>query len=210
MTITALLGAQGFGVLDGGLATELERRGADLGDPLWSARQLLDGPELIRAVHEDYFAAGSDVAVTASYQASVAGFTARGRSSSEATRLIALTVELAQEARERFWERTGRFTAGRQRPLVAGSVGPYGAALGDGSEYRGNYGVSRQQLADFHGPRLEALLTAGADLLAIETIPSPDEARLILELLEAWPAAEAWMRHPRPDGPCSEDPSRRA
>ncbi|HEV8600860.1 MAG TPA: homocysteine S-methyltransferase [Gemmatimonadales bacterium] len=193
MALSEILASQGFVVLDGGLATELERRGADLHDPLWSAKQLLEGPGQIRLIHEAYYAAGADVAVSASYQASLAGFGARGVTRSEARRLIALSVELAQQARQRFWDVAGRSAEGREWPLVAGSVGPYGAALADGSEYRGSYRISRQQLADFHGPRLEALVAAGPDLLAIETVPSPDEAVLVLELLQAWPQVQTWV-----------------
>ena len=187
-------------MLDGGLATELERRGADLSDHLWSAKQLLEGPDLIRLIHEAYYAAGADVAVSASYQASLAGFAARGVKREEARRLIAISVELAQEARQRFWDNAGLSETQWIWPLVAGSVGPYGAALADGSEYRGNYGVSRQALADFHGPRLEALVAAGPDLLAIETIPSPEEAVLVLELLEAWPEVQTWVTFTCRDG----------
>ncbi len=197
---TEFLAAQGFVVLDGGLATELERRGADLSDPLWSARLLLENPDLIRLVHESYFAAGADVAVSASYQASLGGFTARGTTPGEARRLIALSVDLAQEARQRFWDAGGRDASQRVWPLVAGSIGPYGAALADGSEYRGNYAVSRQALADFHGPRLEALIEAAPDLLAIETIPSPDEALLLLELLKLWPGIQTWVSFTCRDG----------
>jgi homocysteine S-methyltransferase len=197
---TEFLAAQGFVVLDGGLATELERRGADLRDPLWSARLLLESPDLIRQVHESYFAAGADVAVSASYQASLSGFTARGKTPGEARRLIALSVELAQEARRRFWNAEGRVGSQRVWPLVVGSIGPYGAALADGSEYRGNYAVSRQALTDFHGPRLEALIGAAPDLLAIETIPSPDEALLVLELLSVWAEIQAWVSFTSRDG----------
>src|ERR1043165_7080023 len=189
--LAELLAVQGYAVLDGGLATELERRGAALRDPLWSAKQLVEAPDQIRRVHEEYYAAGADVATSASYQASLAGFAARGMTASQGRRLIALSVELAREARQRFWESGGR--AARHWPLVAGSVGPYGAARADGSEYRGDYGVSRQELADFHGPRLEALVAAGPDLLAVETIPSLDEAVLVLDLLRAWPEAQAWV-----------------
>src|SRR6185436_16558306 len=116
-----------------------------------------------------------------------AAFAARGLSRGDALRLIELSVELAQEARQGFWDGAGPADGSRAWPQVAGSVGPYGAALADGSEYRGSYGVTRQALMDFHGPRLEALAAAGPDLLAIETIPSPDEALLVLELLQGWP-----------------------
>jgi homocysteine S-methyltransferase len=190
--LSELLETQGYVVLDGGLATELERKGADLADPLWSARQLVEGPDLIREVHEAYFAAGADIAVSASYQASVAGFAARGIGFQDAVRLMALSVELAKEARERFWSDPCR-GSGRAWPLVAASIGPYGASLADGSEYRGNYTIPGQELADFHGPRLAAVMTAGPDLLAIETIPSAEEAALVLELLAAWPEIRAWV-----------------
>ena len=172
-----------FIVLDGGLATELERRGADLSDPLWSARVLVDNPILIQRVHESYFTAGADVATTASYQASVPGFARRGISEAHALNLIRLSVELAERAR--------KATGGEG--MVAGSVGPYGAALADGSEYRGGYGVSLDTLAEFHAPRLRALIEAGADILAIETCPSPDEAALVLDLLSHWPGVRAWV-----------------
>src|SRR5687768_17746907 len=146
--LTELLEAQGCVVVDGGLATELERRGADLADPLWSARQLVEGPDLIREVHQAYFAAGADIAVSASYQASVAGFAARGIGFQDAVRLMALSVELAKEARERYWHDPARRAEGRAWPLVAASIGPYGASLADGSEYRGKYRITGQELAD--------------------------------------------------------------
>jgi len=177
-------------VLDGGLATELERRGEALFDRLWSARLLIENPILIRKVHEAYFQAGADLATTASYQASVPGFAGRGLSREEATRLIRLSVELAGQAREA--------TGGEG--LVAGSVGPYGAALADGSEYRGNYGVTPEALVDFHEPRLSALIEAGVDLLALETLPSTREARVVLDLLTRWPATRAWVSFTCRDG----------
>src|SRR5262245_44159519 len=155
------------------------------------------GPGVIRQVPEAYFAAGADVAVSASYQASIAGFKAAGVSASDARRLMALSVELAQEARERVWEKSDGL---RARPLVAGSVGPYGAALADGSEYRGGYKATRQFLADFHGPRLGASIGAKPDLLAIETIPSLEEAVLVLELVREWPAMPCWVSFTCRDG----------
>ena len=186
------LAARPYLVLDGGLATELERRGADLRDALWSATQLLEAPDLIREVHRDYLAAGADIVVSASYQASVSGFAARGIGAARARELMALSVALAREARDEFLTDPDRDRT-RVHPLVAGSIGPYGASLADGSEYRGGYGVSRQALADFHGPRLEALIASGVDLLAIETIPSLDEAVVVLDQLASWPAMEGWI-----------------
>src|SRR5436309_10270389 len=126
----------GVVILDGALATELERRGADLHDPLWSAKILLDNPDLIRQVHLDYLLAGADVATSASYQATFAGFARRGLSRQQAAELMTRSVRLAQEARNQFW-RDSEELIGRLRPLVAASIGCYGASLHDGSEYRG-------------------------------------------------------------------------
>lgn len=179
-------------VLDGALATELERRGCDLRDPLWSAKVLIEAPELIRQVHADYFQAGADCAITASYQASLEGFMRRGLSREAALELIRRSVRLAVEARDAFWQEPAHRT-GRPRPLVAASVGPYGAFLADGSEYRGDYGLSETELMDFHRPRMAALLEAGADLLACETIPCFSEARALTRLLAEFPNASAWI-----------------
>ena len=179
-------------VIDGALATELERRGCDLNDDLWSAKILLEQPEVIKQVHLDYFKAGADCAITASYQATIEGFQKRGLNKEEARALIQKSVKLAREARDEFWaEETNR--AGRPKPLVAASVGPYGAFLADGSEYRGNYGLGEQELIDFHRPRLSALIEAGADLLACETLPSLTEARAIAKLLREFPGITAWV-----------------
>jgi homocysteine S-methyltransferase len=190
--IAAILSRQPVMVLDGAMATELERRGRDLNDPLWSARVLLEAPELIRAVHADYFAAGADCAITASYQATFEGFAGRGIGPEAAAGLMRLSVQLAAEARDAFWVAPAN-RAGRARPLVAASVGPYGAMLHDGSEYRGDYGLSVEELMAFHRPRLAVLATAGADLLACETIPCLAEAAALLRLLDELPGVYAWV-----------------
>jgi homocysteine S-methyltransferase len=170
--------ARGTVVLDGGLSNAFEERGHDLSSDLWTARLLRDDPGEIVAVHRAYFAAGARVATTASYQASVPGLVAAGLSRSEAERLIASSVRLAREARD-------EAAAHTDAPLlVAASVGPYGAALADGSEYTGRYGRTVAQLRDFHLPRLELLADAGPDLLAVETIPDVDEAEVLVPLLD--------------------------
>lgn len=176
-------------VLDGGLATELERAGVDLRDDLWSARALLENPEEILRVHRSYFEAGADVAISASYQASFEGFAARGISRSEGVRLLQLSVSLARDAARDFPD-----------ALVAAAVGPYGAVLADGSEYRGRYGLSVRELAAFHRPRLETLLEAGPDLLALETIPSIEEAEAVLSVLAELTEARAWVSFSCRDG----------
>ena len=186
-------------ILDGALATELERRGCDLNDPLWSAKVLMEQPELIRAVHLDYFRAGADCAITASYQATIAGFARRGLSETEAIDLMKKSVQLAREARDEFWADEAN-RAGRPRPLIAASVGPYGAFLADGSEYRGDYGLSEADLIEFHRPRVQAMLASGADLLACETIPCWIEAQALIKLLSEFPSASAWISFSAKDG----------
>jgi homocysteine S-methyltransferase len=164
-------------LLDGGLSTALEHQGADLSGGLWTARLLAEAPERIARAHREYFLAGSQVATTASYQASIEGFGAAGYDAATARRLITRSVTLAKEVRDELAD-------GRPGLLVAASVGPFGAFLADGSEYTGRYGVPRTRLHDFHAPRLELLAEAGPDLLAVETIPDTDEAEVLAALLD--------------------------
>src|SRR5262245_33235366 len=172
-------------VLDGGLATEPEARGADLSDELWSARLLLDDPGLIVDVHRAYVDAGADVVIGASYQASFDGLAHRGLDRDATTTLLARSVELAREG-------------ARDQALVAASIGPYGAVLANGAEYTGDYGLGDREtsvpfLRDFHGPRAEALASAGPDLLAVETIPSIVEAEALIQVLDALVDVPAWV-----------------
>jgi S-methylmethionine-dependent homocysteine/selenocysteine methylase len=155
-------------ILDGGLSTELEARGHDVSSALWSARLLRDDPAAIVAAHAAFAAAGAQVATTASYQATLGGFGAAGVDAAEARRLIASSVALAREGQGEGW--------------VAGSVGPYGAMLADGSEYTGAYveAVSVADLRAFHRPRMELLAEAGADVLACETVPAAAEAEALI------------------------------
>ena len=197
--IETILNNQSIGIIDGAMATELEGRGCDLNDALWSAKVLLEQPELIRAVHLDYFNAGADIAITASYQATVEGFAKRGLSREQAANLIKKSVQLAQEARDEFWAKEEN-QIGREYPLIAGSVGPYGAYLADGSEYRGDYKLSEDELIAFHRPRVEALIASGADLLACETIPCGVEARALIRLLAEFPGMTAWFTFTAKDG----------
>jgi homocysteine S-methyltransferase len=186
-------------ILDGALATELERRGADLFDPLWSAKYLIEQPGLIRAVHLDYYLAGADVATTATYQATFEAFERRGMTHAAAAGLMQDAVDLAVSARDEFWS-VQQNRSGRLRPLVAASVGPYGAMLADGSEYRGHYAIDDVALAEFHRPRLRALARSGADLLACETIPCLREALVLARLLEEFPGLTAWISFSCRDG----------
>ena len=190
--IASILDLQPALVIDGALATELERRGCDLKDSLWSAKILLEQPEKIKQVHYDYFKAGADCAITASYQATIAGFAKRGLSEAEAIALMKKSVTLAKEARDEFWADEAN-RAGRVKPFVAASVGPYGAYLANGEEYTGNYGLTEKELMDFHRPRMRALIEAGADLLACETIPCLIEAQALVKLLGEFQSVHAWI-----------------
>jgi len=172
-------------IADGGLATELEARGHDLSDGLWSARLLVEAPQEVTAVHTAFFRAGAMIATTASYQASFDGFADSGISRDDTVRLLRRSVELAKTARDEVG------VAGRR---VAASVGPYGAALADGSEYRGRYGLRVAQLEDWHRPRLEVLADAGADVLALETIPDVDEAEALVNLVRSL-GVPAWLSY---------------
>ncbi|MDX6723894.1 MAG: homocysteine S-methyltransferase [Solirubrobacteraceae bacterium] len=181
-------------ILDGALATELEARGLDLSDPLWSARLLIDDPAAIEDVHAAYLAAGARVVITASYQASAEGFAALGVDAAGAARLLQRSVRLAQRARER----AGAAAAGA---LVAASVGPYGAVLAGGQEYTGDYGpTTDQELEDFHERRLRALIAAGPDCIACETIPRAGEAAVLVRVLDRLGAPDAWISFACRDG----------
>jgi homocysteine S-methyltransferase len=197
--LAAMLAAQGVVILDGGLATQLEARGHELSHELWSARLLADQPGEIRAVHLDYLAAGADILITSSYQATIDGFRRAGRSVREALELVLSATHLARQARERFWSEPAN-RRGRLRPLVAASVGPYGAARADGSEFTGDYGLDEADLVRFHRPRLALLARSGAELLACETIPSRVEARALARLLRERPAVWAWLSFTCRDG----------
>lgn len=189
----------GFLVLDGGLATELEARGYDLSDELWSARLLIDEPEAIKEVHTDYLQAGADCIITASYQATIGGFMKRGLSEEEAVELLQFSIQLALDARDEFWNDVANRHQ-RQRPIVAASIGPYGAALADGSEYTGDYDLDEGGLIEFHRRRFHILSGTEADILACETIPSFQETLALAQLLTEIPGRFAWFSFSCTDG----------
>nr|P56707.1 RecName: Full=Selenocysteine methyltransferase; Short=SECYS-MT; Short=SECYS-methyltransferase [Astragalus bisulcatus]WBT04608.1 SMT [synthetic construct]CAA10368.1 selenocysteine methyltransferase [Astragalus bisulcatus] len=182
-------------VIAGGLGTELQRHGADLNDPLWSAKCLLSCPHLIRQVHLDYLENGADIIITASYQATIQGFKAKGFSDEEGEALLRRSVEIAREARDLYYQRCAESSSDngddsrilKQRPiLIAGSVGSYGAYLADGSEFSGNYGdaIKSETLKDFHRRKVQILADSGVDLLAFEAVPNKLEAQAYADLLE--------------------------
>ncbi|WP_158220680.1 homocysteine S-methyltransferase [Paraferrimonas haliotis] len=167
-------------ILDGGLATELERLGYKLNHELWSAKLLVKAPEAIVQAHLNYLNAGAQCIISASYQASLAGFQKMGLVDSEAVRAMGLASKLANQAVTQFVNDQHR----GERPLVAASVGPYGAILANGAEYHGRYGLSDEQLYEFHRQRLQLLNVHSTDIIAFETIPSWQEAQIVIALGE--------------------------
>lgn len=166
-------------LIDGGLSNVLEAQGCDLNKPLWTAHLLEYKPEAIIQAHYTYLKAGANCITSASYQASIPGFMDSGYAKEKAESLILKSIRLAEIAISRaktagLWE---------ERPLLAASIGPYGAYLADGSEYRGDYGVSDETLRHFHESRFQLLDQSAADLLACETIPSWQEAKVLAEIL---------------------------
>jgi len=180
---------QGIHVVDGGMATELEYLGAKIDGPLWSAHVLEDAPEKIIAVHRAYIEAGAQCILTSSYQVSRMGYAEYGLAAERADAALLRSIELAHAACAEFPDR---------QIVVAASLGPYGAALHNGSEYHGNYGCSFAEMVDFHRERIRVLVEESTDrnvpdLLAFETLPSLDEALAIGEALVPWPELAAWL-----------------
>ncbi|KAM0733324.1 Homocysteine S-methyltransferase YbgG [Formica fusca] len=200
-------------VLDGGFSGQLSRHVGKIdGDPLWTSRFLATDPDAVYTTHLDFLRAGVDVIETNTYQASVPGLTKYlNMSERESLDLLAKAVALAKKAVDVYTQETDNLRKPHidTRPMVAGSCGPYGAYLHDSSEYTGSYGksISRQELIDWHRPRIQALLNAGVDLLALETIPCVEEAEALLELLREFPHARAWLSFSCRDGQLLADGS---
>jgi homocysteine S-methyltransferase len=182
----------GFAMLDGGLSTQLERLGANMEGELWTSRVLVERPDLLQTACQQFLESGADVVATATYQASVDGFLRAGLKQEQARTLMRKAIELAVSARDEFWSQPGN-RAGRLRPLVAASLGPYGACLHDGSEYHGNYAIGPPELVEFHRQRIGFLADAGADIFAFETFPSLLEAQAVFEVLPKFPEITAWI-----------------
>ena len=210
-TRTSLVQALATGpiVLDGGLSNQLEAQGADLRDALWSARLLADDPAEITAAHAAYYAAGAQIVITSSYQASFQGFGTRGIAQTQAAQLLRRSVELAREAELAAAAREANDGLAPTQRWVAASIGPYGAVLADGSEYRGRYGLSVAELEAFHALRLETLVGALPDVLAFETVPDADEAKALMNLVRGtgvpcWLSFSAVGRKTRAGQPLTE------
>lgn len=197
-TIQDVLKKNRIMVIDGSMATALEALGADTNNALWTAAALAEQQHLVKKVHLDYFRAGADCGITCSYQATIPGLMAHGYTEEQAEKLIADSVRLFLEARDEWWEEEGKMQD-RAYPVCLAGIGPYGAFLADGSEYRGRYGVTDQVLYDFHRRRMEILAEAGADVLLIETQPSLKEALIEAEIAEDL-GADYWISFSCRDG----------
>ena len=187
--IKLILEQKKYMIIDGALASELQRRGCDLNDNLWSAKVLIEQPELIQQVHYDYFKAGADCAITASYQATPMGFAQKGIELEESIKLIKTSVKLAQQAKMQYLNDIKQDKA----LLIAGSVGPYGAYLANGSEYTGDYQLSESEFIAFHKDRVAALIDVGVDILACETMPSFLEIKALAKLIQQFPMVNCWF-----------------
>lgn len=195
--IQNLLSETGRFVIDGSMSSALEEMGCDLNDSLWTAKMLLESPEMIKEVHKYYFRAGADCGITCTYQATVDGFMRKGLSRKAAEDTIRNAVRLFLEARDEWWNEEEH--QDRAYPLCLGSVGPYGACLADGSEYRGNYGISRDELKDFHETQIRLVHEGGADVILCETVPSLEEALIQSEICEE-KGLEYWISFSCQDG----------
>jgi len=212
MTHVSQPGFSTIRVLDGGMATELERKGCDISGPLWSAHVLEDSPEAIEAVHLSYLEAGADCILTASYQVSALGYAELARDTHHrvphilkgcrisqnadqaAAEAIRKSVELALSARKKYRQKS-------PRPVwIGASLGPYGAALHNGAEYHGNYDIGFSDLVRFHAGRLAVVAETAADLVAFETIPSLEEATGIVEALHQHSSVHGWISFTCKDG----------
>jgi homocysteine S-methyltransferase len=163
--------------LDGGLSTALELNGNKLSTSLWTGELIRTAPDEITKAHLDFINAGAEIIITSAYQLSYLGCGNRGWSELQTDEALHKSTQLAKDA----VSKSGKDVK------VAASVGPYGAALADGSEYRGNYGVGKTALKDFHAKRIELLIASNPDYLALETMPDTQEVEVLLDLLSDCP-----------------------
>ncbi|GLV42397.1 uncharacterized protein CBL_03134 [Carabus blaptoides fortunei] len=193
-------------VLDGGFSSQISRYDKSFdGHPLWSSLFLSKNPELVFETHLDYLRVGADIITTNTYQASIGGFKKyldENLTEEQCIELIERAVKLAKEARD-FYEKEREFKEEKDKKiLIAGSVGPYGASLHDGSEYNGSYihNVSSDEMKQWHKPRIQALVRAGVDLLAFETMPASKEVEILIKILKKYPTMKAWVSFSCKDG----------
>lgn len=187
-----ILKTQNTIILDGALGTLMQEKGYNVSDSLWSARFLDENPNVIANIHKEYLQSGADCIITSSYQASIEGFLEKGFKKEKAIELIKLSIKIAIQTRDDFWDSL-EDKRNRIKPLVAASIGPYGAYLANGAEYTGVYGISDAKLKEFHKKRLELIVEEKPDIIACETLPSFKEAQILCEHLKKYKNIESWI-----------------
>lgn len=187
-----ILEKQDVFIIDGALGTRLQEKGFNVNDSMWSAKFLDENPNAIKDVHKEYLEAGADCIITSSYQASIEGFVKKGFSEKKAQELIELSINLAKDSIKEFWEKLENKKK-REKPLVAASIGPYGAYLANGAEYTGIYGIENEELKNFHKRRVELIAKMTPDIFAVETIPSFHEAKILCEILKEYKNIPSWI-----------------
>lgn len=178
-------------ILDGALGTQMQNHGFNINDSLWSAKFLDENPDAIKLVHKEYLEAGADCIISSSYQASLEGFLEKGFNEEKATHLISSSIKIAKDTRDEFWE--SYKNSDRLKPLIAASIGPYGAYLANGAEYSGNYEISEEKLSSFHEKRLDTIMQMHPDIIACETIPLFSEVKILSKLLEKYEHTTSWI-----------------
>lgn len=188
-------------VKSGGFSTQLARHVQEKidGHPLWGSRFDQHNPTAVVQTHLDFLLNGAQIILSNTYQSSVEGFMEHLKlSREESIQLIRKSVQLTKEAKFKYQEMVEK-TNGIPEPglpLIMASIGPYGAHLHDGSEYKGSYSkrVSREDIQNWHRPRIDACLAEGVDGLAVETIPCQMEAEAVVDmLLQDYPDVKFWV-----------------
>ncbi|WP_127559873.1 homocysteine S-methyltransferase family protein [Nioella ostreopsis] len=145
-------------LLDGSIGQELVHRAGDRPTPLWSTSVMLDRPELVRAVHGDYFAVGASIATTNTYAVLRDRLRPEGLEDRFAD-LIETALREAEAARD-------AHGGGR----IAGSLGPLRAS------YRPDLCPPEEVAAAAYG-ELVQMMEGRVDLFLIETVSSILQAR---------------------------------
>jgi len=151
--------------MDGAMGTELTQRGIATPLPLWSAQALLDSPDTVRSIHEEYIHAGADIVTACTFRATPRALAKVGKAA-ETERLVGRAVSLAREA-------AGR-AGGSREVLIAGALAPLEDC------YRPDLAPPPEQADREHAEQVVRLGRAGVDVILIETMNTIAEAKSAL------------------------------
>lgn len=176
-------------LIDGGLGTELEQRKVNINSLLWSSVALVEAADDVTKLHYDYYHSGANVGITCSYQCSEDSLKASDKEkySSKESRLQVYkeSVEVCKRAK------IMRMADAKAiellvSPEIAGSIGPFGSFLNDGSEFTGGYERSEDEYQAFHEEKLDFFMngTEEVDYLQLETMPNFEEIKALLMLIK--------------------------